>query len=285
MSIAVSVVVLVPQMAIIMIFLFAYSMLLFIFTFLFSNFERAEAKLFCIAFLVVSLLAGTISLFSFGANMMVAYGALALFGLSGLTFIALLYEQSRGKKGERWYIATLPPALFICLYLFFNRTRIWFPYLLDLYGIIFAVLIILYMGSLFTWKTTLIFVGLLTVMDVILVLFTGTMVSAASHVEGLGLPVLVFLPTVPPIVTEFGVEYMALGLGDFFFAGLIGVQSMKKFGKSFAVSSIIAMSISFFIFQTVMLNWGVAAFPGTVMIICGWLPLVLFKSLKKMVTS
>jgi hypothetical protein len=285
MSITVSLVVFIPQMALVIIFLFAYSMLLFMFTYLFSDFRKAEAKLFCIIFLVVSFIAGTISLSNFGANIMVAYGALALFGLSSFTFIVLLYEGSRVKTGERWYLAVLPPALFMCLFLFFSRTRIWFPYLLDLYGIVFAVLVILYMGSLFTWKITLTFVGLLTVMDVILVLFTGTMVSAASHVESLRLPVLIYLPTIPEIVTNEGTLYMGLGLGDFFFAGLIGIQTMKKFGKDFAVSSVIAMSISFFIFQVVMFNSGMFAFPGTVMIICGWLPLVLFKTLKKMVTG
>jgi hypothetical protein len=280
MSVTVSLVIFTPQMAIMIIFLFAYSMLLFMFTYLFSNFQKAEAKLFCIIFLVVSFLVATISVFNFGANITVAYGALALFGLFGFTFIALLYERSRVKTEERWYLAVLPPALFICLYLFFSRTRIWFPYLLDLYGIVFAVLIILYIGSLFTWRTTLIFVGLLTVMDIILVLFTGTMVSAASHVESLRLPVLIYLPTVPEIVTTEGMVYMGLGLGDFFFAGLIGVQTLKKFGKRFAVSSAIAMSMSFFIFQVVMFNWGFMAFPGTLMIICGWLPLMLFKSLR-----
>jgi hypothetical protein len=280
MSVTVSLILFIPQMAIMIIFLFSYSMLLLMFTYLFSNFRRAEAKLFCIIFLVVSFLAATISLFNFGVNSMVAYGVLALFGLFGFTFIALLYEGSRVKTEERWYLAVLPPALFICLYLFFSRTRIWFPYLLDLYGIVFAVLVILYIGSLFTWRTTLIFVGLITVMDIILVLFTGTMVSAASHVESLRLPVLIYLPTVPEIVTNEGTLYMGLGLGDFFFAGLIGVQTLKKFGKGFAVSSAIAMSASFFIFQVVMFNYGLIAFPGTLMIICGWLPLLLFKSLR-----
>ena len=280
MSVTVSLVLFIPQMAIMIIFLFSYSMLLFIFTYLFSNFQKAGAKLFCIIFLIVSFLAATISIFNFGANITVAYGALALFGLFGFTFIALLYERGRVKTEERWYLAVLPPALFICLYLFFSRTRIWFPYLLDLYGIVFAVLIILYLGSLFTWKTTLIFVGLLTVMDIILVLFTGTMVSAASHVESLRLPVLIYLPTVPEIVTNEGTLYMGLGLGDFFFAGLIGVQTLKKFGKRFAVSSAIAISTSFFIFQVVMFNWGFIAFPGTLMIICGWLPLVIWKRIK-----
>ncbi len=280
MSITISLIVFVPQMAIMTMFLFAYSMVLFIFTYLFSNLPKAKAQLFCKGFLVISFAAATISMFTFGANIMVAYGALAFFCLFGFAIVALLYEEARISKEERWYLAVLPPALFICLYVFFSRTPIWFPYLLDMYGIVFAVLIILYLGTLFAWKTSLIFAALLTIMDIILVLLTGAMVSAARHVSGLRLPVLVSLPTLPTIVTEWGIIYMSLGLGDFFFAGLIGIQTMKKFGKKFAVLSVVAMCISFFIFETIILNYELMAFPGTLMIICGWLPLVLWKTLK-----
>jgi hypothetical protein len=279
-SVTVSLVVFVPQMAVMIMFLFAYSMLLFIFTYIFSDFQKARAKLFSISFLIVTFAAATISLFNFGANSTVAYGALALACLSGFTFLALLYEDFRIGTGERWYLAVLPPALFISLYVFFSRTPIWFPYTLDFYGIVFAVLIILYLGSLFTWKTSLIFVALLTVMDTILVLFTGSMVSAARQIAVLRLPVLISLPTLPTITTRPGLIYVSLGLGDFFFAGLIGIQTLKKFGKETAVLSVITMCISFFIFETFMLNYELIAFPGTLMIICGWLPFVLWKSLK-----
>ena len=281
-SVTVSLVVFVPQIAVMTVYLFAYSMLLFIFTYLFSDFQSAKAKLLCLMFLLVSFLIGTVSIFNFGANILVAYGALAFFCLFGFAFLALLYEEDRTNSGERWYLAVFPPALFICLYLFFGRTHVWFPYLLDLYGIVFAVLITLYLGSLFTLKTALIFVGLLTVMDIVLVLFTGSMVSAASHVSGLGLPVLISLPTVPAIVTEMGKLYMSLGLGDFFFAGILAVQALKKYGRHFAILSIVTMSGSFLIFEAFMLTYKVNAFPGTLMIICGWLPLVLSKNLKKM---
>jgi hypothetical protein len=279
-SITVSLVVFVPQMAVMIMFLFAYSMLLFIFTYLFSDLQKAKAKLFDVVFLIVTFGAATISLFSFGASSTVAYGALALACLSGFTFVVLLYEDFRIGTAERWYLAVLPPALFICLYVFFSRTPIWFPYTLDFYGIVFAVLIILYLGSLFTWKTSLVFVTLLTVMDTILVLFTGSMVSAARQIVLLRLPVLISLPTLPTITTNGGLIYMSLGLGDFFFSGLIGIQTMKKFGKEVAILSVIAMCLSFFIFETYMLNYELIALPGTLMIICGWLPFVLWKSLK-----
>jgi len=279
MSVTISLVVFIPQMAIMFIFLFAYSMLLFTFTFVFSDLQKTKAKLFYIAFLIVSPLAFIGILLNFGGSDMLIYGALAFGGLFSFTVGALFYERHRKSLGERWYLAALPPALFILLYTFFSKTTIWFPYLLNLYGIIFAILIILYLGSLFTWKTTLIFVGLLTLMDIILVLFTGTMVSAAMHVSELRLPVLISIPTIPTIILEKGMIYMSLGLGDFFFAGLISIQTMKKFGKRFAIISLTAMAISFFVYETLMLNYELRALPGTLMIICGWLPLILYKIL------
>jgi presenilin-like A22 family membrane protease len=280
MAITISLVVFIPQLAIMFIFLFAYSMLLFIFTFVFSDLQKSKARLFCMIFLVVSLLAGIASLFNFVENSIVGYAAIAFFCFASFTFISLMYDEGRASTRERWYLALMPPALFVLLYAFFSSTPIWFPYLLDLYGIIFAILIILYFGSLFTWKTTLIFAVLLTTMDVILVLYTGTMVSAALHVMELRLPILVTIPTIP-VYTEAGqMLYMSLGLGDLFFAGLLGIQTMKKFGRNFAIASIIAMAASFSIFEMLMLNWGFAALPGTLMIICGWLPPVLWKTLK-----
>ena len=65
MSVMVSLIVLIPQTAVMIMFLFSYSMLLFIFTYLFSDFKKNGAKTFCVAFLVVSFLAATISLISF----------------------------------------------------------------------------------------------------------------------------------------------------------------------------------------------------------------------------
>jgi presenilin-like A22 family membrane protease len=206
------------------------------------------------------------------------YGALTAYGLAAFAFFALLYEQKRADTRERWYLAVLPPALFILLYLVYNGTTLWFPYLLNTYGVIFAVLVTLYLGSLFTWKNLFIFAGLLTVMDIVLVLFTGVMVTAAKQVAGLGLPVLISLPTIPLIVTEeWGVQYMSLGLGDFFFAGILATQTYKKFGKRTAVLSALTMSLSFAIFEAFLLNYQWGAFPGTLMIICGWLPVVAWK--------
>jgi len=278
--IMVSLIVLIPGTFVMMIYLFSYSMLLFIFTYLFSDMRRFWARSFLWTFLASSFLAATLSVLSYRTDESVAYGGLALYVLSASAFIGLLCEELRTDRSERWYLAVLPPALFVSLYLFFSRTPFWFPYLLDLFGGLFAVLIVLYLGSLFRWKSTLAFVGLLTVVDVILVLYTGSMVSAARHVSGLLLPISVSLPTVPSVLTEWGVLYMSLGLGDFFFAGLICTQSAKRFGRWFGLWSAAAMSLSFFVFEVLMLNLVVEAFPGTLMIGSGWLPL-LWGQLKK----
>lgn len=278
-SVAVSLIVFIPQMAIMTIFLFSYSTLLFVFTYIFSDFQKTKARLFCIAFLVVSFTAATVSLFGLAVNSLIIYSALAFFCFSAFTFIVLLYDVYRTSTQERWYLAVMPPALFIFLYLFFSGTPIWFPYLLNVYGIIFAVLIILYLGSLFRWKTTLIFVALLTIMDVVLVLVTGAMVSAASHISGLQLPMLITIRTIPPVIIRGNLIWMSLGLGDFFFAGLTALQTLRKYGRDFAILSTVAMSASFSIFEAFLLTYQLRAFPGTVMIISGWLPLILWKKL------
>jgi hypothetical protein len=277
-SVAVSLMVFVPQMAVMTIFLFAYSSLLFIFTYIFSDFQKTKAQFFCATFLIVSFLAATVSLLSMGVlEGMPAYGAVAFYSLFGFSFVALVFEEVRTNVGRRWYLAVLPSALFIILYAFYGRSHIWFPYLLDMYGIVFAILIILYLGALFTWKTTILFAGLLTAADTILVLVTRTMVSAATHVSALRLPVLVILPTIPAITTSWGM----LGLGDFFFAGLITVQTYKKYGKKLAFLSAVAMAASFFIFEALILTYKLSAFPGTLMIICGWLVVMLSMLLKR----
>jgi len=66
---------------------------------------------------------------------------------------------------------------------------------------------------------------------------------------------------------------MGLGLGDFFFAGLLAIQTWKRFGRKIALLSAVGMAISFFAFATFLLNSGPLFFPGTLMIVCGWIPI------------
>lgn len=282
--VTVSVIVFIPDLAIMAVFLFSYSMLLFMFGYLFSNMSKGRTMKVLMVFIVIAIVAGAASLFSFvnlGWRNEVMYGGLAFFGMAGFASVALIFERSRSEPKERWYLAVLPPAVFISFYLFFNRTPLWFPYLLDSYGAIFAVLIILYLGSLFAWKTTLVFVGLLTVMDTILVLVTKTMVSAATTISALKLPVLISLPTIPAILDEGTHIWMSLGLGDFFFAGLLTIQTNKRYGIRAALLSAVAMTISFLLFESYILTFKVHAFPGTVMIISGWIPMAIASEVAK----
>jgi hypothetical protein len=192
----------------------------------------------------------------------------------------LLYTFGYLLANKRWYIGVIAPAVFILLYAFLRNSFIWTQYLSNVYGLIFAILITLYLAGLFNWKTTAVFGVLITAMDIILVLVTKTTVQAANAAVSLSLPVLVQLPLVPLISTGAGLLILGLGLGDFFFAGLLAVQTYKKYGKSLAIASVVGMTISFFIFEALILTYNVGAFPGTLMIICGWAPFVLVQTLR-----
>jgi hypothetical protein len=162
---------------------------------------------------------------------------------------------------------------------------------MDVFGLTFAILIILYLSSLFSWKTVGLFAVLLTTMDIILVIGTGTMVQAATQFTGLGLPVLVYLPNIPLIFKNGLILSRGLGLGDFFFAGVLAVQTFNKFGKKTAFASVVAMAVAFGIWEALLediLSWlqpivgrNIGGFPGTVMIISGWAPVIAWKLLSE----
>jgi hypothetical protein len=219
---------------------------------------------------------------------------LAFAGLAICGFVVLLFVQRTPTVRPRWYVATLSPALFLLLFGFYSQTKIGFvispgvsfvefPYLLDIFGIIFAILIVLYLNTLFNWKTVFIFAGFLTGMDIVLVWITGTMVQAAEHISGLGLPVLVAFPTLPIISSTAGILIMRLGLGDFFFAGILASQTLKHFGKKTAIVSLLTICISFGLFELILLNKSlsdalpVPALPATLPILLGWLPAIAVK--------
>lgn len=279
-GVAVSVVVFVPQMAVVALFMFSYASLLFTFSYIFSAVNKKRALLLISTFLAASLVVGTVALLGLFSGDFVFYGGFVAYGLAVFAFAALLLELRRAGSGGRWYLAVLPPALFVIVFFVFSPTPVWFPFLFDASGLVFAILITLYLSSLFTWKTTFIFAALLTVIDFILVLVIPVMEPAAAHVVNLGLPVLIVLPIVPPILTSaglFGLQPIALGLGDFFFAGTLATQTYKKLGKRTAIISAVTMSVAFGIFEILLLNTNFGAFPGTLMIILGWVPVVAWK--------
>jgi hypothetical protein len=280
-AVAVSIVVFVPNMMIMALFLFSYSSLLFTVSYAFSDMRKKRMTLYCGAFIVISILAGATGFFGVLPADLKVYGTLAFASLASSAFFALMYVQQNADAKQKWYVATLSPALFLLLFFFYNGTDIWFPYLLDVYGIIFALLIVLYLGSLFKWKTVFIFAAFLTAMDIILVWFTGTMVQAANAVSNLGLPVLVAFPTIPFITVEGGILIMRLGLGDFFFAGILATQTLKKFGRKTAVVSVLTICVSFALFELLLLNGYNTALPATLPIVLGWLPVIAWKILSE----
>ena len=231
--------------------------------------------------LLVALMVAMVSSIFLLRQLVAPLMILFLFSYSALLFIFTYLFSTK-----RWYVAIAPPAVFVLLYLFLNGTLIWSNYLITIYAVVFAVLITLYVGSLFTWKPMLVFTMLVMIADIILVLVTGTMIQVADTAfRSLSLPEMVAVPIVPPIVTARGWMEMALGLGDFFFAGLLGIQTFKKFGRKIAVISIVAMTMSFFVFETILLTYWKIPFPGTVMIMCGWAPIAIGKTLKDRISK
>ncbi len=279
-TVAVSVVIFMPSMAILAVFLLSYCSLLFTVSYVFSGMNKKRMLLYCGVFIVASVLAGAVGFLGVLPENLQVIGALTFASLASCAFFALLYALNSTEAKHKWYLAALSPALFLLLFFFFNETSLWFPYLLDVYGIIFALLIVLYLSSLFNWKTVFIFAGFITAMDIVLVWVTGTMVQAANAVSGLGLPVLVAFPTIPLIIVEGGILLLRLGLGDFFFAGILATQTLKKFGKKTAVVSVVTISVSFGLFELLLLNPSdFDALPATLPIILGWLPVVAVKML------
>jgi len=278
------------------IFLSSYTMLLFTFSYVFSNLTKMRAQLLSLGFGLASLVAAIGSLLGPLSDNFTVYRAIAFFALAAFCFSAAIVEQLKTISKPRWYVAAQPPAIFVLLFIFLNvihntgTTSIWYPYLMDVFGLTFAILIILYLSSLFSWKTVGLFAVLLTTMDIILVIGTGTMVQAATQFTGLGLPVLVYLPNVPFVYSSAGALLSrGLGLGDFFFAGVLAVQTFNKFGRNTAVVTAVAMAMAFGIWEAFLpdiikglipiVGRNIQGFPGTLMIISGWAPIIIWKVL------
>ncbi len=279
------------QNILMIIFLSSYTMLLFTFSYVFSNLTKMRAQLLSLGFGSAALIAALASLLGALSDSLTIYRATAFFILAGLCFGAAVFEQIKAaSKSSRWYVAAQPPAIFVLLFVFFNflyggTFQVWYPVIMDVFGLTFAILIILYLSSLFSWKTVGLFAVLLTVMDIILVIGTPVMIGAAKQFTGLGLPVLVYLPNVPFVYSAQGdLLSRGRGLGDFFFAGVLAVQTYNKFGKKTAFVATLAMALAFGLWEAFLpdiinglipiVGRNIQGFPGTVMIISGWAPIV-----------
>jgi hypothetical protein len=283
------------QNLLLLIFLGSYTMLLFTFSYVFSNLTRKRAQLISAGFGTVGVVAGLASFLAPLHDSFTLYRAIAFFGLAIFCFGVVAYEQIKTNSKARWYIAAQPPALFVLLMVFFNviyggAVQVWYPILMDVFGFTFAILIILYLSSLFSWKTVGIFAVLLTTLDIILVIVTPVMLTTANTFVNIGLPVLVYVPNVPLIYSSTGaILSRGLGLGDFFFAGVLAVQTYKKFGKKTAFISVVAMAVAFGIWEAFLpdiiaglkpiVGRDIGGFPGTLMIISGWAPIIIYKVL------
>jgi hypothetical protein len=280
------------QNILLIVFLTSYTMLLFTFSYVFSNVNSKRAQLISIGFGLASITAGLASTLAALTDAYTTLRLVSFFIFAALCFSAAAYEKMRSTKKRRWFLAAQPPALFVLLFGLFNiiqnagTAMIWTPYLMDVFGFTFAILIILYLSSLFSWKTVGVFAVLLTGLDIFLVIGTGTMVQAAQQFTGLGLPVLVYLPNVPLVYNTAGeILSRGLGLGDFFFAGVLAVQTYKKFSKKIAITAVAAMAVAFGIWEAFLrdilsilnevVGRNIGGFPGTLMIISGWAPIAI----------
>jgi hypothetical protein len=281
-------------------FLSSYTILLFTFSYVFSNITKTRAQMLSVGFGVASLVAGSACLLGPLQDSFTVFRVAAFFGLAIFCFGVIVFERRKtAVSKEKWYVAVQPPATFVLLFVFFNfihnsgTAAVWTPFLMDVFGLTFAILIILYLSSMFSWKTVGLFAVLLTTMDIILVIGTGTMVQAATQFTGLGLPVLVYLPNIPITLSPLtgAILFRGLGLGDFFFAGVLAVQTFNKFGKKTAFIAVIAMAVAFGIWEAFLpdiLAWlqpivgrNIGGFPGTLMIISGWAPIIAWKLLSE----
>jgi hypothetical protein len=288
------------QNILLIIFLSSYTMLLFTFSYVFSNLTKIRVQLLSLGFGVAGLVAGSACLLGPLQDSFTVFRVAAFFGLALFCFGVIVFERRKtAVSKEKWYVAVQPPATFVLLFVFFNfihnsgTAAVWTPFLMDVFGLTFAILIILYLSSMFSWKTVGLFAVLLTTMDIILVIGTGTMVQAATQFTGLGLPVLVYLPNIPITLSPLtgAILFRGLGLGDFFFAGVLAVQTFNKFGKKTAFISVVAMAVAFGIWEAFLpdiLSWlqpivgrNIGGFPGTLMIISGWAPIIAWKLLSK----
>lgn len=168
--------------------------------------------------------------------------------------------------------AVTPPIIFIAALLLLNlllmEDVLAVILITDIFSAIFAIIAVTLLSPLFSWRVTIIFAGLLTIMDVIHVFVTGHMVEAASKIVGLGLPLMLLLPRLPSLK-----ELTALGLGDIFLSGLIATRMASKYNQRAGLLTALSISIIFLVFDIIAHNFiqHFRAFPATILVLSGWL--------------
>jgi len=171
---------------------------------------------------------------------------------------------------DKMLLAFIPSATFIVAYLMVYMLvgdAFTANVIMSVFAAIFAIMIITYLNSLFSWKIAVIFALLLTAMDIVQVFITAHMVEAATKMINLRLPVAIVLPTFPSI------GYAALGLGDIFLSGLLSIQAAHKYGRKTGFLIIASISIALFIFEILVFNLepDLKGFPATIIVLLGCL--------------
>ncbi len=219
-----------------------------------SLFQESEFRVRDAAFMVTSM-GVMVTIMAF-----VPQQAIQILFLAAYSFILFLFIYV---AVEKWYVAVLPSAAFVYLYLYW-----WNLVLLNIFAITFAILVSLYLGGLFSWKTVAVFAVLVTVMDVVQVFGTGYMGASAEKMLQLQLPTLIIVPAFPAALKG----YLGLGLGDVFLAGLLCIQTAQKHGRKTGISAAASIGIVFFLFEIISLNYPLGRyFPATVIVVGGWL--------------
>ena len=163
----------------------------------------------------------------------------------------------------KWYICVLFPAAFILLYFYH-----WTIVELDIFSLTFVVFLAMALNGFFSWKTSALFAGLLTMVDVVHVFGTKLMISSAMKIVELKLPLAIILPTFP------SVGQIVIGLGDIFLAILLSLQTSQRMGRNLGLICALSISLMFLVFEAVQLNFKLQFFPATVTVVLGWLAAV-----------
>ena len=205
--------------------------------------------------LLVLMMALMIAILAFipSRAVQIVYISLFSYTLFSFTFMTL----------GKWYIAILPPLLFISSYLLF-----WNLLTFNIFAFVLVSIIITYSINRFSWKTTVIFAALLTIVDVIQVFITGLMGQLAEKaVFELSLPIVIMLPTYPLMG-----QIILLGLGDIFLAGLLSLQNTQKNGRISGILTTLLISLAVLLYEVVNFNTNYFTFfPATIIVLLGWL--------------
>ncbi len=158
--------------------------------------------------------------------------------------------------GNRWISVILPAVFYVCFFFFWNLK------LLNVFALILSFGASLILASAFSWSSSLVFIAVLTLIDVIHVFGTKMMVEVGQKGIQLGLPIMLLLPAYP------AGGYLGFGLGDLFVASLITIRNWERFGgKAGLITSI---HVTFFLGIMIPIVERFGALPATIFISAGW---------------